>query len=118
MHKSRKARVSQGDSCAEQEESLHDASLEVNVDENSLLNSSTVTVSFEDFLQSQSQEEEEDTADTEPNICAAENLSDAKSCNDMSDLVVANPQVSPRTLTVQAEVHPLSPSHEIGRAHV
>ncbi|XP_017558617.1 ATPase family AAA domain-containing protein 5 isoform X1 [Pygocentrus nattereri] len=113
VHKSRRARISQSDSCAEQDKSLHDASLEVNVDENSLLNSSTITVSFEDFLQSQG---EEDTADTEPSTCAAEILSDAKSCNDVSDLVVATPQVSPRILTVQAEVHPLSPNHETSKS--
>ncbi|KAL7829690.1 hypothetical protein AOLI_G00305750 [Acnodon oligacanthus] len=116
VHKSRKARISQSDSCAEQEKSLHDVSLEVNVEENSLLNSSTITVSFEDFLQSQSKEDEKDTVDTEPNTCAAENLSDASSCNDVSDLVVATPQVSPRTLTVQAEVHPLSPNHETSKS--
>ncbi|XP_072532413.1 ATPase family AAA domain-containing protein 5 [Salminus brasiliensis] len=112
VRKSRKARVSQSDSCTELEQSLADASLEVNLDETSVLNRSTVTVSFEDFLQSQSQDEE----GPEPDTCGAEAFSDAKSCNDVSEAVVAAPQVSPRTLTVRAEVHPISPNHDSAKS--
>ncbi|KAM9494077.1 ATPase family AAA domain-containing protein 5 [Clarias gariepinus] len=105
----RKARVSQSETCsAEHERSLHDASMEVNVDETSVLNSSTVTVSFEEFLQSQMGNKDDVAADSskvdthDPESSCTE----TKSC---SDPIAA---VSPRTLTVQAEVHPISPDHE------
>uniref|UniRef100_A0A8B9LE45 ATPase family AAA domain containing 5a n=2 Tax=Astyanax mexicanus TaxID=7994 RepID=A0A8B9LE45_ASTMX len=115
VRKSRKARVSQSDSCTEHDQSLANASMDVNVDETSVLNRSTVTVSFEDFLHSQSQGEEEDPADPEPNKHGAEICSGAKSC-ESNEVVIAAPQVSPRTLTVQAEVHPISPNQESAKS--
>ncbi|MCJ8746407.1 hypothetical protein PDJAM_G00141360 [Pangasius djambal] len=109
VRRSRKANVGQSETCgAEHERSLHDVSMEVNVDETSALNCSTITVSFEEFLQSQMQNENEVAAECKSDPCAAES-SEAKSCMDASDPVAS---VSPRTLTVQAEVHPISPDHE------
>ncbi|KAK3532505.1 hypothetical protein QTP86_018519 [Hemibagrus guttatus] len=110
VRRNRKANVGQSETCnAEQDQSLHDASMEVNVDEMSVLSCSTITVSFEEFLQSQMQNQDEVAADTKSDACAAES-SEVKSCTDASDPVTA--AVSPRTLTVQAEVHPISPNHE------
>lgn len=110
--KSKNASISQSDLSTEHEQSLHNTSLEINVDETSALNSSTITVSFEDFLQSQSQEEEANTVDPESDTSVVETLNDLKSFDDVGDVVAAAPQVSPRTLTVQAEVHPVSPKQE------
>lgn len=102
--RNRKANGSQSETCdAEHERSLHDASMEVNVDETSVLSCSTVTVSFEEFLQSQMQNEEEVTPDSKSDTRASES-SEAVPCTDAA--------VSPRTLTIQAEVHPISPGHE------
>eukprot|EP00063_Salmo_salar_P083430 XP_014058265.1 PREDICTED: ATPase family AAA domain-containing protein 5-like isoform X1 [Salmo salar] len=90
----------------EAELSLCDASLEVNVGEASQLNGSTVTISFEDFLQTQGQREEKvgekSGVDTEP-----EDTLDVPKANELCPL-----QISPRTLTIQAEVHTISPGHE------
>ncbi|XP_041735105.2 ATPase family AAA domain-containing protein 5 [Coregonus clupeaformis] len=90
----------------EAELSLCDASIEVNVGEASQLNGSTVTISFEDFLQTQGQGEEkveeESRVDTEP-----EDTLDVPKANEPCPL-----QISPRTLTIQAEVHTISPGHE------
>ncbi|XP_029015494.1 ATPase family AAA domain-containing protein 5 [Betta splendens] len=82
--------------------SLSDASMEVNVDENSQLNSSTVTISFEDFVRSQ---------DSGENITYQD-----KNENLTEDSEETSLQVSPRTLTVQAEVHVLSARQEAAKA--
>uniref|UniRef100_A0A4W5R9B4 ATPase family AAA domain containing 5a n=1 Tax=Hucho hucho TaxID=62062 RepID=A0A4W5R9B4_9TELE len=86
----------------EAELSLCDASLEVG--EASQLNGSTVTISFEDFLQTQGEEEvgEESGVDPEP-----EDTLDVPKANEPCPL-----QISPRTLTIQAEVHTISPGHK------
>uniref|UniRef100_A0A8C7CIL0 ATPase family AAA domain containing 5a n=1 Tax=Oncorhynchus kisutch TaxID=8019 RepID=A0A8C7CIL0_ONCKI len=90
----------------EAELSLCDASLEVNVGEASQLNGSTVTISFEDFLQTQGQGEEKvgekSRVDPEP-----EDMLDVPKAKELCPL-----QISPRTLTIQAEVHTISPGHE------
>ncbi|XP_036794904.1 ATPase family AAA domain-containing protein 5 [Oncorhynchus mykiss] len=90
----------------EAELSLCDASLEVNVGEASQLNGSTVTISFEDFLQTQGQGEEKvgekSRVDPEP-----EDTLDVPKAKELCPL-----QISPRTLTIQAEVHTISPGHE------
>ncbi|XP_058234103.1 ATPase family AAA domain-containing protein 5 isoform X3 [Hemibagrus wyckioides] len=110
VRRNRKANVGQSDTCdTEQDQSLHDASMEVNVDETSMLSCSTVTVSFEEFVQSQMQNQDEVAADAKSETCAVES-SETKPCTDASDPVIV--AVSPRTLTVQAEVHPISPNHE------
>ncbi|XP_028842531.1 ATPase family AAA domain-containing protein 5 isoform X2 [Denticeps clupeoides] len=65
---------------------------DVSVDEGSPLNRSTVTISFEEFIHSQSHDE-----GVQPDMLRA--------------VSPAELPVSPRTLTVQAEVHPVSPDH-------
>uniref|UniRef100_A0A3B4ZSR2 ATPase family AAA domain-containing protein 5-like n=1 Tax=Stegastes partitus TaxID=144197 RepID=A0A3B4ZSR2_9TELE len=87
----------------EAESSLCDVSMEVNLDEDSQLNNSTVRISFEDFVRSQSQDEaEEDIKDEQ----AQEN----------TDSGEPSVQVSPRTVTIQAEVHAVSPKQEAAKA--
>ena len=93
----------------EAEQSLCDVSMEVNVDEYSRLNHSTVTVSFEDFLQSQNHGDgAEEVGDKE------EAMSEVEEMDTRGQLEVAltkentetsHQNISPRTLTFQAEVH-------------
>ncbi|TKS91856.1 ATPase family AAA domain-containing protein 5 [Collichthys lucidus] len=95
----------------EMESSLCDVSMEVNVDDNSQLNSSTVTISFEEFVRSQSQNRDEDDVEDEP---AKEDQSEIiPEVEEMdTDQVEAPFQISPRTVTIQAEVHVVSPKQE------
>lgn len=103
----------------EAENSMCDVSMEVNVDEASQLNSSTVMISFEDFVRSQSQDEEED--DIEDKQCNDDESKMTKEAEDIDHLdtpkaevssVEISLQVSPRTVTIQAEVHAVSPKQE------
>lgn len=98
------------------ENSLCDVSMEVNVDEASQLNNSTVTISFEDFVRSQSQDRgEEDTEDDQGKEDQSEITTEAEKMHpDQLDIPKAEDnvdsgepslQVSPRMLTIQAEVH-------------
>ena len=98
-----------GPKAKEAEQSLCDVSMEVNVDEYSHLNHSTVTVSFEDFLQSQNQG---DGAEEVGDKGAA--MSEVEEMDTGGQLEVAltkektetsHQNISPRTLTFQAEVH-------------
>lgn len=112
---------------AETENSLRDVSMEVNVDEFSQLNSSTVRISFEDFVRSQSQDEaEEDREDEEvkdddrkiTNETKETNsgeLDISKSEENMVPEELPSFQVSPRTVTIQAQVH-VSPKQEPSKA--
>lgn len=107
----------------EVENSLCDVSMEGNVDEASQLNNSTVTISFEEFVRSQSQdkskediEDEQDKGDeskitTEVEEMDSEQLDIPKVEENMGS---GEPslQVSPRTVTIQAEVHVVSPKQE------
>lgn len=109
----------------ETEKSLFDVSMEVNVGDESQLNTSTVTISFEDFVRSHNHgnEEEEieekqvkgagiitieaEEMDTEPDIPKGD---------EKVDSLEPPLQVSPRTLTIQAQVHAVSPKQEATRA--
>ncbi|XP_059410946.1 ATPase family AAA domain-containing protein 5-like [Carassius carassius] len=71
--------------------------------------SSTVTISFKDFVQNQSQEWEE--SDVIPKTDTAGTSSEGNLCSGQRDSAVGPLHVSPRTLTIQAEVHPISPDH-------
>uniref|UniRef100_A0A672RZ68 Uncharacterized protein n=1 Tax=Sinocyclocheilus grahami TaxID=75366 RepID=A0A672RZ68_SINGR len=71
--------------------------------------SATVTISFKDFVQKQSQEREE--SNVIPKTDTADTSSEGNLCNDHCDSAVGPLQVSPQTLTIQAEVHPISPDH-------
>lgn len=90
---------------ADAQEPVCDAKLEESADKTS----STVTISFKDFLQDQNQEQEDSNAI--PKTDTAEMPNEGNTCNGQSDSVIGPLQVSPRTLTVQAEVHPISPDH-------
>ncbi|KAM9391617.1 ATPase family AAA domain-containing protein 5 [Pholidichthys leucotaenia] len=101
--------------------SVCDVGMEVCEEEASQLNSSTVTISFEDFVRSQSQETEEDrqdeqikedeckiTADTEEVNSDKLGISKDKENVGAEEQPV---QISPQTVTVQAQVH-VSPQQE------
>lgn len=105
----RTVKVSESEGCIEEEGSLQNTSLEVTVNETSVLNCSTITVSFEDFVQSQVHKNEDISTDFNSDECAAKLLHESKSFIDVNNVELAVPHVSPRTLTVQAEVHPVSP---------
>lgn len=87
------------------QEPVCDAKLEESAEKKS----STVTISFEDFLQNQNQEQEESNAI--PKTDTAETSNEGNTCNGQGDSAIGPLQVSPRTLTIQAEVHPISPDH-------
>lgn len=90
---------------SETESTQCDVSMEVNVDETSQLNSSTVTISFEEFVRSQSQEIDE------KNIVDSTQEMDA---NPEDNVRSGEPvlQGSPQTVTIHAEVHAVSPKPE------
>lgn len=88
---------------------LCDVSMEVNVDETSHLNSSTVTISFEEFLRSQSQDiDEKNIVDDIP--AGTEEMDSNPEENVRSVEPVL--QTSPQRVTVHAEVHVVSPMHD------
>ncbi|XP_029914586.1 ATPase family AAA domain-containing protein 5 isoform X2 [Myripristis murdjan] len=101
------------------EKSFSDVSMEVNVDESSQINTSTITISFEDFLQSQNQEKMEENKDkgeeskssTEGEKMETDQLGLLKA-EEKVDSGEPSIQVSPRTVTIQAEVHAVSPKQE------
>ncbi|MED6266509.1 hypothetical protein CHARACLAT_002871 [Characodon lateralis] len=98
----------------EAERSPCDVSVDVSLDKTSLLNSSTVTISFEDFVRSQNKTQE-DIEDDKGEEDDGKNLEKADELNDepldipKAEDSVGPFQVSPRTLTIQAEVHAVSP---------
>ncbi len=110
----------------EKESSLCDVSMEVNVDEASQLNS-TVTISFEDFVRSQSQDGSEEGIEDEQGKADESKITTEAEEMDIDQLDIPKPeenvgsevphlQVSPRTLTIQAEVHVVSPKQEAAKA--
>uniref|UniRef100_A0A3B4ZPJ7 ATPase family AAA domain-containing protein 5-like n=1 Tax=Stegastes partitus TaxID=144197 RepID=A0A3B4ZPJ7_9TELE len=101
--------------------------MEVNLDEDSQLNNSTVRISFEDFVRSQSQDEaEEDIKDEQGKedqsnkTAKAEEMDsdqlDIPKAQENTDSGEPSVQVSPRTVTIQAEVHAVSPKQEAAKA--
>lgn len=103
----------------EAERSLSDVNMDVSLEETSELNSSTVTISFEDFVRSQSQNkdvkddqgEEDDGRNTEKTEELKQEQLDVHKEDSVGPL-----QVSPRILTIQAEVHNVSPKQETVKA--
>lgn len=93
----------------EAEGSLCGDSMEVHVDEASQLNSSTVTISFEDFVRSQNKvdiKDDKTKEDDDKNTTEAEKLNtDVTEPKDCVSPAVPSVQISPRTVTIQAEVH-------------
>lgn len=92
----------------ETESSQCDVSMEVNIDETSQLNSSTVTISFEEFVRSQSQDiDEENEVDGIP--AATGEIGSPKENVRCVEPVL---QGSPQTVTIHAEVHAVSPKQD------
>lgn len=91
----------------ETESTLCDISMEVNVDETSHLNSSTVTISFEEFVRSQNQDinEENMVNDIPAGTKEMDRNPEENACSGEPVL-----QGSPQTVTVHAEVHVVSPT--------
>lgn len=116
---SRKKQQRETKDSAQQERSLCDVSVEVNVDEESMLNRSTVMISFEDFVRSQSQDDtdlstagvEQSTEEQNPPEAEETAKLDVPPAGEGSS---GEPslQVSPRTVTIQADVHMVSPKQE------
>lgn len=102
----------------EADRSLCDVSMNVRLGETSELNSSTVTISFEDFVRSQSQSIIEDPGEEHDgkNKEKAEELNCKQLDVPKAEESVDPVQVSPRTLTIQAEVHAVSPKQETVKA--
>ncbi|XP_071329968.1 ATPase family AAA domain-containing protein 5 [Trachinotus anak] len=105
----------------EPETSLCDVSMEVNVDEASQLNNSTVTISFEDFVRSQSQDKDEEDIEDEQSKEEESKITTGPEEMDtdrLENVGSGEPsiQVSPRTVTIQAEVHVVSPKQEAVKA--
>ncbi|XP_010872770.5 ATPase family AAA domain-containing protein 5 [Esox lucius] len=96
--------------------SLCDASMEVNPSEESQLNGSTVTISFKDFLQSQEEEEEveeeQQQVEDESKVDPTTEKDDLDKWDEPKASKLHLQQISPPTLTVQAEVHSISPGLE------
>nr|WKN12650.1 Atad5a [Cryptopsaras couesii] len=119
---SRKKQQQQKAKCSEPDEektetSLCDISMEVNVDESSELNNSTVTISFEEFVRSQSEDRDEENIEDVSKITldAEEIHTDLLSTPKTEENIGSEKpplQVSPRTVTFQAEVHVVSPKPE------
>lgn len=93
----------------EAESTLCDVSMEVNVDETSQLNNSTVTISFEDFVRSQSEDiDEKNVVENVPT--ATEEMDTNLNENIRSEEPVLHG--SPQTVTIHAEVHAVSPKQD------
>ncbi|KAI1896772.1 hypothetical protein AGOR_G00098260 [Albula goreensis] len=90
---------------------LCETSLEKNPADTFQLNNSTIFISFKDFVQSQNQEEDNaciKTPEKETETPVTPCISEGEPGHSQ--------QVSPRTLTVQAEVHPVSEVSELARS--
>ncbi|XP_051988543.1 ATPase family AAA domain-containing protein 5 [Xyrauchen texanus] len=96
----------------ESEQPICDTKSENTEDNTTTHSSSTITISFNDFLQNHCQEQDAGNAIPKPDCIAPDTVSEQNTCIDQSDPATGPVQVSPRTLTIQAEVHPISPDHE------
>nr|XP_057905227.1 ATPase family AAA domain-containing protein 5 isoform X2 [Doryrhamphus excisus] len=87
--------------------SLCEANMEVDVSKDSQLNSSTVMVSFEDFVRSQSEDKGAEYAQCEGNKALKDPGMDiSKSEEEAKELCM---QISPRTITIEAQMHTEAP---------
>ncbi|XP_019958449.2 ATPase family AAA domain-containing protein 5 [Paralichthys olivaceus] len=99
----------------EAETSLCEVNMEINEDQDLQSRNSTVTISFEDFVRSQSQDKDGEGKDKESKI-----TTDAEEMNNdqWKNVGSGEPllQISPRTVTIQAQVHTVSPKQEAVKA--
>ncbi|XP_054615183.1 ATPase family AAA domain-containing protein 5 [Dunckerocampus dactyliophorus] len=86
---------------------LCDANMEVDVSKDSELNSSTVMISFEDFVRSQSEDKGEESVQCEGNKALKDfdGMDSSKSEEASKELSI---QISPRTITIEAQMHTIS----------
>ncbi|XP_053298851.1 ATPase family AAA domain-containing protein 5 [Pleuronectes platessa] len=95
----------------EAETSLCEVNMEINEDQALQSRHSTVTVSYEDFVRSQSRDKDGEGKDKESEITSyAEEMKNdqLKTVGPEETLI----QISPRTVTIQAQVHAVSPKQE------
>lgn len=109
---SRKKLQQEAKESAPQESSLCDVSVEVNVDEESMLNRSTVTISFEDFVRSQSQDDPDLSPEADQRAEEKEETGPVRLDVPPTGEASLSLQLSPCTVTVQADVHVVSPKQE------
>lgn len=100
----------------ESDQPVCDAKSDGCVDKTSTQSTSTVTISFEDFVFNESQKQDEENAVSSSDSIVPEASAVINLCNDKMECEVVPVQVSPRTLTVHAEVHPVSPDLELVKA--
>ncbi|XP_051572151.1 ATPase family AAA domain-containing protein 5 [Myxocyprinus asiaticus] len=94
------------------EQPICETKIESSADKSPTQSSSTIKISFEDFLQNHSQDQDLGNAIPKSDSIVPDTVSEGNTCNDQRDSAIGLVQVSPRTLTIQAEVHPISPDHE------
>lgn len=109
LRRNRKAKNCVG-SVQESDQPVCDVKSEESADKTSKQSTSTVTISFEDFVFNESQKQDKEDTVASSGSVVHEASAEIDLCNES---VVVPLQVSPRTLTVQAEVHPISPEHEL-----
>ncbi|XP_061830252.1 ATPase family AAA domain-containing protein 5 isoform X1 [Nerophis lumbriciformis] len=102
---------------SESEEKVSDsspceASIEVDTGEDSQLNSSTIMISFKDFVRTQSESAENVLCEGNKALKDSDGLDNSNSGEASKELSI---QVSPRTITIQAQMHSVSPKQELGK---
>ncbi|KAF6721495.1 ATPase family AAA domain-containing protein 5 [Oryzias melastigma] len=111
---SRKQRKKKPSPLEPEKEAECDVSAKVGNDDASCVKDSTVKISFEEFLRSQSKDEDdknEDEAILSEEKSTAEEM-DIPKAEQHVDFLASPLQISPRTVTIQAEVHTISPNRE------
>uniref|UniRef100_A0A3Q2FEL8 ATPase family AAA domain containing 5a n=1 Tax=Cyprinodon variegatus TaxID=28743 RepID=A0A3Q2FEL8_CYPVA len=100
-----------------EEQKAEKSPCDISEDKTSQLNSSTLTISFEDFVRSQNKTEKENQGEEDgKNTGKVEEVNIEQMDIPKAEDAVGPLQVSPRTLTVQAEVHAVSPKQETTKA--
>uniref|UniRef100_A0A3B3C6H7 ATPase family AAA domain containing 5a n=1 Tax=Oryzias melastigma TaxID=30732 RepID=A0A3B3C6H7_ORYME len=111
---SRKQRKKKQSPSEPEKEAECDVSAKVSDDDTSCVKDSTVKISFEEFLRSQSKDEDDKSEDeailSEEKLTAEE--MDIPKAEQHVDFLASPLQISPRTVTTQAEVHTISPNRE------
>ncbi|RVE69410.1 hypothetical protein OJAV_G00077670 [Oryzias javanicus] len=113
---SRKLRKKKQNPSEAEKEAECDVSVKVSNDDTSCVKDSTVKISFEEFLRSQSKDEDDKSEDKAIITISEEKLTAQQMDNPKAeqhvDFLASPQQISPRTVTIQAEVHAISPNRE------
>ncbi|XP_038132575.1 ATPase family AAA domain-containing protein 5 [Cyprinodon tularosa] len=100
-----------------EEQKAEKSPCDISEDKTSQLNSSTLTISFEDFVRSQNKTEKDDQGEEDgKNTGKVEEVNNEQMDIPKAEDAVCPLQVSPRTLTFKAEVHAVSPKQETTKA--